>query len=610
MLAEATANTQMIAGQPTWARDVSVQIVVDPRQFTPPEEENSQPQTENSTKIPEDFIEIDIHSDTYTRIVQPKRIITIPAGMFRWLPILGPLRASIVVSLYQKLYLLNRTKSIEVGIRELSLWAGMNKETFQLHMNDPELRWFFSLSPRTGTEKKYAFDPESGRVKRLPNRYVVSMTLPLPPGDELALIEYLKNNGVLGDPEKAIKKAAGANVKDILPDKYSPAPAGWTEWEGDHTVNGIVHHLTGDRKLSSECEKWITTLANRLMPENKNSVNIPWYRFQKWFPILGQERGWFTILCDWKTFHNEDLNEIRDTFQIPGYEWFAGYLGINDRTVRLWFQFNDKTNRRHEITDNLTRFVRINEIVKKQNKATLIKVHVVSHEPMTPKDEESLNQELVTNPYNDAKKPVTKPVNKKYQPGTKPYNEEQEPATDPVNKTKVPVAKPDNDSDKPVTDPYNLNDLNSLNYLNIKKLPTSTTSDKNDLPVVAEESNWNIREILFRLTHNPTMVEKLQGNQTITEQLIAWLLYAASPAGEKIGPGYIVRQLEGHNNPGEPFNSLAEYTPEDLLEILNAGNYGMVNFMGTKLYALWEKAGMPKAKKEKKDELHFRLTGE
>jgi hypothetical protein len=54
----------------------------------------------------------------------------------------------------------------------------------------------------------------------------------------------------------------------------------------------------------------------------------------------------------------------------------------------------------------------------------------------------------------------------------------------------------------------------------------------------------------------------------------------------KLDRGYIVRQLEGHNNPGEPYNSLVEYAPEDLLEILNAGNYGMVNFMGTELYAL------------------------
>jgi hypothetical protein len=130
-----------------WARDVSVQIVVDPRQFTQPNEASSQGQTENSAKTPDDFIEIDIHSDTYTRIVQLKRIITIPAGMFRWLPILGPLRASMVVSLYQKLYLLNQTRSIEVGIRELSMWAGMNKEMFQLHMNNPELRSFFSLPP-------------------------------------------------------------------------------------------------------------------------------------------------------------------------------------------------------------------------------------------------------------------------------------------------------------------------------------------------------------------------------------------------------------------------------------------------------------------------------
>jgi hypothetical protein len=352
------------------------------------------------------------------------------------------------------------------------------------------------------------------------------MTLPLPPGDELALIEYLENAGVQEDPEKAIKKAATAKLKDILPEMYSPAPAGWTEWEGDHTVNGIVHRLTEERELSSECEKWITTLANRLMPENKNSVNIPWYRFQKWFPILGQERGWFTILCDWKTYHNEDLNEIRDTFQIKGYEWFAGYLGINDRTVRLRFQFNDKTNRRHEITDNLTRFVRINEIEKEQNKATLIRVRVASHEPMIPADEESLNQE-----------PVTKPVNGNNKPVTNPYNKPQDPVADPVTKAKEHVAKPDNEGDKPVTNPYNLNDLSPLNYSN-RKLPTSTTtSGESENQVVAEASSWNIREILSRLTHNPTMVEKLLDNQMIKEQLIVWLLYAASPAGEKIGPG-------------------------------------------------------------------------
>ena len=611
LLAEATANAQTMAGQPTWARDVSVQIVVDPRQFNPPEETSSQGQADNSVKIPDDFIEIDIHSDTYTRIVQPKRVITIPAGMFRWLPILGPLRASMVVSLYQKLYLLNRTRSIEVGIRELSMWAGMNKETFQLHMNDPELRSFFSLSPRTGVEKEYAVDPESGRVKRLANRYVVSMTLPLPPGDELALIEYLENTGVQEDPEKAIKKAAGANVKDILPDKYSPAPAGWTEWMGDHTVNGIVHRLIGNRELSSECEKWITTLANRLMPENKNSVNIPWYRFQKWFPILGQERGWFTILCDWKTYHNEDLNEIRDTFQIPGYEWFAGYLGMNDRTVRLWFQFNDKTNRRHGITDNLTRFVRINEVEKKQNKATQIRVRVVSHEPMIPNDEESFNQELVTNPYNEVKNPVTKPVNKKYKSVTNPYNEPQEPVSDPVNKTKEPVSKPDNVVDKPVTNPYNLNYLKPLNYPENKdKLPTATTPRENNKPVVVDSSEWDIKSILQRLTRNPSKVAELINKQINLTTLLSLLIYAASPAGERLGAGYIVKSLEGNASPGDPFDRLARTNKEDLLFLIKETNQAYSIPQDTEEYNLWKKAGMNNAGPEKIKELMFRLTGE
>lgn len=605
ILAQAAANVLVLAGQNVWARDISVQIVVDPRWFqnqvdqqTAPAEASGKPQSENTTKVLNDFIEVDIRSDAYTQIVQPKRIITIPSGMFRWLPILGPLRASMVISLYQKLYLQNRTRSIEVGIRELSMWAGMNKETFQLHMNDPELRWFFSLSPRTGEEKKYAVDPESGRIKKLPNRYIVSMTLPLPPGDELALIDYLEMAGIKDDPEKAIKKAASAKVKEILPERFSPAPAGWTEWEGDHTVTGIIHRLTGHINLSSECEKLITILSNRLMPENKNSVNIPWYRFQKWFPILGQERGWFTILCDWKTYHNEELNEIRDTFQTNGYEWFADYLGINDRTVRLWFQFNDRTNRRFMITNTLTRFVRITEVEKKQNKATLLKVKVVSYEPMIPDDETIFKNKPVTKPDNDAIKHVTKPDDKTQILVTKPDNISDDPVT-----------VPDNESLNPVTKPDNLNNLSSINYLNKKSLSSTTTSFGNGENSVAEDTGWNISEILTRLTHNPTVVDKFSKDQQVTNRLIAWLIYAASPAGEKIGPGYIVKQLEAHYSPGDPYDGLTNYSSEDLLEILNASRYSVIDFIGTEIYTLWEKAGMRKAKEEKIEELRFRLTG-
>jgi hypothetical protein len=92
--------------------------------------------------------------------------------------------------------------------------------------------------------------------------------------------------------------------------------------------------------------------------------------------------------------------------------------------------------------------------------------------------------------------------------------------------------------------------------------------------------------------------------------IIAWLLYAASPAGEKIGVGYIVKQLEEQFSPGDPFDDLASFDPEELLDLLTEMNgFSFYQFEGTQIYELFKKCGLNKARKEKIDELIFRLTG-
>jgi len=614
LLAQAVANVLVIAGEEAWARDVNVQIVVDPRYFSKdnlpssaakdPQEGSRQP-AENPS---DDFIEVDIDSDAYTNIVHPKRIITIPSGMFRWLPILGPLRASMVVAIYQELYLKKQKTSVSVSLQTLATWAGTSKITFMQHMHDPELSWFFSLSPRTEDEKDYAIDPDSGIVKKLPNRYSVSMTLPLPPGDELALIDYLERAGIHDNPEKAIKKAASAKVSEILPEMFSPTPPGWTSWQGNHTVSGIVHSLLGNQEITPESEKWISALSNRLMPENKNSVNVCWHRFQKWFPILGQERGWFTILCDWRTYHSENLLEIRDVFKTPGYEWFARYLGVNDRTVRLWFQFSDTKNRRHGITDTLSRFVRLSEIEKKQNKVTLLLVKVVSYEPLTPDEENLLIEEPVTNYTDEGRKPVTNFTDVRKEPVTNYTDGGEEPVTNFTNRKREPVTHFTDEGGKPVTNYTKLNNLRSLNYLKPER-PTSTTTHDNKAEV-EDPLTWNYPDILSRLTHNPIIVKKRLADLSQPTIIIAWLLYSASPAGEKIGAGYIVKQLEAQYSPGDPFDELASFDAEELLDLFSKMNgFSIYQFEGTKIYELFKKCGLNKAKKEKIEELVFRLTG-
>jgi hypothetical protein len=88
------------------------------------------------------------------------------------------------------------------------------------------------------------------------------------------------------------------------------------------------------------------------------------------------------------------------------------------------------------------------------------------------------------------------------------------------------------------------------------------------------------------------------------------LIYAASPAGERLGAGYIVKSLEGNASPGDPFDRLARTNKEDLLFLIKETNQAYSIPQDTEEYNLWKKAGMNNAGPEKIKELMFRLTGE
>jgi hypothetical protein len=608
-----------------------------------------------------DRVELDenLGDSFYDILVRPSRIISIPHILLRWLPVIGPYRLSMVVAMRQIMYLrgiksgLSMPSSIEVTFAELSAWAGIDEKSFRTHVDDPELAFFFRRVPNSSS---MIYDTDLHQVRRAACRYQVNGQQPLPPGDWLAfklrLSQWIEE---LGSLDAALDAALKLEPKDIFVYPLPAVPANWMTRFKSLSLRDAVLDLVVGGRLTSAQETKVAALNARLMPERRANIQIPWYRMRRWMPVLGQTRGWFTILCESRVFANAATGEVRNTARIPGgYQWFSDFLNIDERTVRRWFQPAQVSDsplnrslypegsvgnrefrkareraldqeRRADVAGYLTRFVTLEHETRKRNKVTELILRVADAEPllpehedclragvelgnrfltMAPADQDALLQELQQDTQDLSQaQPGTVSRLGRLEPGTDSRFEPPQPGT--VSRFKDPepgTVSCLNLVRFPVLKGLELKDIGNQELFNF----LTTTRTRQIKPVVVAAVP-DLEGILTRTTHSTAKTGELLKKKVAPLAVVAYLLYAASPAGQKTTPGYLVKQLEAHpdHGPGWPYDRLADLSLPSLGAHIIAALQPFDHF-GFVPHEDWDSA-MQGTSAEKLKELAFRL---
>jgi len=568
-------------------------------------------QAENNKKI---FFEDETSlRSRYNALVRPDRIISIPRGFFRWAHLLGPTLCSIVTASRQIAFLSSTDKSaktseIESTWENLSRWAGMSEKTFRRHINDPVTQVFLRVVERpSGCSHRY--DPVGKTPKQLPNLFAINMEIPMTPADESSLIQFLEAHDARNFPHEAILKSISTDPGEILSENFSFPSPDWSQWsDTSHTVADVVKRYVQSR-LSDEDEHLLIVLSERLYPQ-KSCVQVPWYRFLNWFPLLGQTMGWFTIYCDSKTFYNPNTKETRNTFSISGFNYLSTFFGIEERWFRERLLDND-----NELSILINKFAFITEMKRSRSKITQLSFQVSEIEPLTPDDEilfnqqPRCNQDAIFDQLGNIQNAVSDQLGNNQDVVFDQLRSPQNAVIDQLAGVQNAV------SDQQLKD-LKINDLIKNKYL-ITTTDDSILLDQEEKSVVVENQlTWNISSIIKRTVNDSGVTKKLLADGKLTKEcVISWLLYVASAKGEKLGAGYLVKKysIRPLDLPEDKsFVKLANLNFEDLKILVSRAkdNMSISHYFIDAPYGADEwNTCMQGIKNEKAVELYSRLFG-
>jgi hypothetical protein len=291
-----------------------------------------------------------IQSNLRSVFTSPKRVVVVPGYLLRWIPYIGPLRASIVVACFQAFYLSKKVtakanQTFEAPAPFLAAVAGIAESSVWRHLDDPELGWFLKKVPYKRGEKQWVRDERAGLTKKLPTRFLFRSTSPLTPGDADALRAYLLDLQIQENPVEILTNLVRGEYRveprDVFP---FPAPPPANDWQQGAPESSLIHNLIFSaigieaKAATKVLTDLVDELVERLLPAN-DQLHLSWYFLQHWQPLLGHGPAWATILLRDRCFYNRQTGELRDTVSIRGgYQELAQALGLQRvKTIREWF---------------------------------------------------------------------------------------------------------------------------------------------------------------------------------------------------------------------------------------------------------------------------------
>ena len=282
-----------------------------------------------SDPIPSTLLVQASYESPYDRVVQLDHIIGVPAYFTRLIPYLGADLAWMYLAFRQAGYELGArggqlrgrfsSKQIEAwsGIVPRTFWNRVAKaETWQKlaglvwQVQDPEALW------QEGQEG----------LRREPNQYAVSMTLPLTPDDASALRHWLLKMTERYNLARALAQAVETPLEELFSE---PAGEGQPE-----TVFALVEALFREELKGPErsiYQEWMTRLHRHIM--GRKRLEISHFFAKGVLPYLGAGPSLLWILL-------RERADERGHVSVPGgYAELAAWLGL-ERPLTIWEWLN------------------------------------------------------------------------------------------------------------------------------------------------------------------------------------------------------------------------------------------------------------------------------
>jgi hypothetical protein len=316
-------------------QDVTVQFVIaSPDQQNagdkPIETPSDNPRETRETES--DQVEVEASYDlAYDEIVVPEHITLVPRYFLRHLRRNGPDLGWLYMGFRQAAFNAggrSGSKRERFSGRAITSLSGITERTFWNRVRSAET-WERLQGLVTTTQTSPEWDLDSATPRRLPKRYIVSMTLPLTAQDAHSLRAWLTANVErLGGPEAVIEAAAEEPLDELL-------PAGAAEGDVPESVTTILRSMFADSIPADRLAALAARLHKHIMPDN-DRLAVTHFFGEHILPYLGTGPGWMLTLLRDRCYVNRETGEVRDLTRIAGgYAEIATWLGLR-RSKTIW----------------------------------------------------------------------------------------------------------------------------------------------------------------------------------------------------------------------------------------------------------------------------------
>jgi hypothetical protein len=523
-------------------REISVSFVADDH----PDPKDGEDQVDNASDgddgqddPQEEHAQVEIaHKLRYEEIVLPERVVAIPGYFSRLIPEIGARNAWLYVGWRQAVWDGKRqesgSKSRRVPVREIIRYSGLSRRTFFRAVNE-ESTWksLTGLVEQSEEKPRWARGRDH-RAHRLPNHYIVQMTLPLSRADAASVCGWLKTRTEEGQSLLDALVHAGQLqdlVGDLLPPVGTPIPENFLDVP--RTVMEMVLSLSrSDGSLPADLQEAAEALHRRITSAF-GTILLTHYFLETVIPRaqLTPPQAWLITLLRDRGFVNHDTGEVRDEVLVKGgYSELADWLGLTrPKTIWEWVRDADGA---------VSAFLAILPS-QERDAVDSVRFRVRMEEPVFDGADgtNSMAQMAPVGGANDTHKMAEL----------------------------APLCGAD--------DTIAWREWHGLKHVNTSQKPQERISPTTqDSPAAAVPSSWVLRRILIQSRVHSKVTKDLLAKKASVQVFVSWLLYACSPAGEGIQSplAYALASLRDFPERGAsgPYDKIASLPPSELIRLI------------------------------------------
>ena len=275
--------------------------------------------------------------ETYNAIARPQRIFSVTRYFVeRWVRLLGPGRAWLVVALRQTCYWNHQQDWCVIDAKTLSRWVGCNRVKIFDWLGATYVPWFVWRDGHSG------YRQVDGRPMRNPNRYKVLLDEPLTPADATHLSEWLINHAPSGADGAlaAVQTSLSTPRTELL--RMEGATIVAPSMSEVLTVQEIVQQaLPQGMPTEKEDRVLLADLCSQLhahITQPQDQLITSQYFRLNWAPTMPAGLAWIIFWLRDRCWYDPKTGHYRDTTWLPDVETVANLVGASVRSVQRWLK--------------------------------------------------------------------------------------------------------------------------------------------------------------------------------------------------------------------------------------------------------------------------------